>query len=168
MNKEYTTILHVDSRYAVRRSNVDFYVPFTGLGDHALKDADGNFIGVPGGNTAPGEVFRDVTSVELHAIRFDGTDLTTVPYVIMDVDELNNNTFSNVPQANRSFAVIHTVHDNFNRRTVKFDLNDKVRYFEPALTTLSRLTIRLRTPDGPLPFDGFVSMIIRIRHKRPV
>ena len=41
-NKEYTSILHLDSRHSVRVSDTDFYVPFTGLGTISLKDAEGN------------------------------------------------------------------------------------------------------------------------------
>lgn len=165
--REYTTVLHLDSRYAVKTSNVDFYIPFTGVGTAQIVDADGKPISVPQGNTYPGEVFRDVTSVELHAIRFDGSSLM-VPYVIMDVDELNNTTFSNVPAGNRSFAVIHTVHDSFNR-TIKFDYQDKVRFFDPPLNTLGRLTIKFKSHDNtPLNFEGFVSMILKVKHHRPL
>jgi hypothetical protein len=163
----YTTVLHLDSRYAVKTSNVDFYIPFTGLGSAQVVNDDGQAVSVPHGNRCPGEVFREVASVELHAIRFDGTSLT-VPYVIMDVDELNNNTYSNVPAGNRSFAVIHTVHDSFNR-TVKFDYQDKIRFFEPPLNTLSRLTVHFKSHENePLDFDGFVSMILKIKHNKPL
>lgn len=163
-DKEYTTVLHLDSRFAVKTSDVNFYIPFTGLGYSQIVDAKGNSMSVPQGNTFPGEVFKEVTSVELHAIRFEGSDLV-VPYVIMDVDELNNNTFSNVPNGNRSFAVIHTVHESFNR-TVKFDYQDKVKFFEQPMNTLSRLTVHLKSHDGsPLDFVGFVSMIWKIKHK---
>ena len=86
----------------------------------------------------------------------------------MDVDELNNNTYSNVPAGNRSFAVIHTVHDSFNR-TVKFDYQDKIRFFEPPLNTLSRLTVHFKSHENePLDFDGFVSMILKIKHNKPL
>ena len=169
-NKEYTSILHLDSRHSVRVSDTDFYVPFTGLGTVSLNDAEGNPIGVPSGNLYPGEVFREVTSVELHALRFESeTDTLDVPYVIMDVNELNNNTFSNAPGANRTFAVIHTVHDRFVNKTIKFDYHDKVKYFDPPLSQLSRLTFKLKAPDNTdLVFNGFVSMILRIKHKRPL
>lgn len=167
---EYTTILHLDSRHSVRVSDTDFYVPFTGLGTVSIKDAEGNPVGVPNGNLYPGEVFRDVTSVELHALRFESaTDTLDVPYVIMDVNELNNNTFSNAPGANRTFAVIHTVHDTFVNKTIKFDYHDKVKYFRPSLSQLNRLTFKLKAPDNTsLQFNGFVSMIFRITHKKPL
>lgn len=167
--QEYTTILHLDSRHSVRVSDTDFYVPFTGLGTTSMTDANGNPVGVPNGNMYPGEVFREVTSVELHAIRFDGSDGLNVPYVIMDVNELNNNTFSNVPGANRTFAVIHTTHDTFVNKTIKFDYHDKVKYFKPSLSQLTRLTVKLKAPDNTdLHFNGFVSMILRITHKKPL
>ena len=167
--REYTTILHLDSRYSVATSDTEFYVPFTGLGTTVRKDADGNPVGVPNGNLYPGEVFRDVTSVELHAIRLEGPNELNVPYVIIDVNELNNNTFSNVPGANRAFAVVHTVHDTFVNKTIKFDYHDKVKYFEPPLSQLSRLTFKLKAPDNTtLDFTGFVTMILRIKHKKPL
>jgi hypothetical protein len=151
MHSHKTKILHVDSRHAVynKGSNLlEFYVPFTGE------------------NTYPGEVFRNVVSVELHAIKFDGTfsQHTTEPYVIVDVEELNNTTFSNVPHANRAFAVIHTTHDTFHK-TIKFDYHDKVCYFDPPLNSLNRLSFKFMHNSNNQPidyFDGFVTMIFKI------
>lgn len=156
MHSNKTKILHVDSRYAVYTNGddnkLDFYVPFTGE------------------DTYPGEVFRNVVSVELHAIKFQGTfatnDKINEPYIILDVKELNNTTFSNVPDANRSFAVVHTLHDSFNNKTIKFDYHDKVCYFDPPLESLSRLSFKFyhkgaqRTPIDY--FDGFVTLIFKI------
>lgn len=146
--KETVSILHIDSRHAVRVSDTDFYVPFN----------DGY----------PGEVFREVTSVELHAIRFVGP--MNEDYVVVDVNELNNNTFSNVPWANRTFAVIHTTHDTFAHKTVKFDFHDKVKYFNPPTTSLNRLSFRFFNPNTntPLAFEGYITMILRITHKKPL
>ena len=146
--KETVSILHIDSRHAVRVSDTEFYVPFN----------DGY----------PGESFRDVTNVELHAIRFNGP--VNTPYIVIDVNELNNNTFSNVPWANRTFAVIHTVYDTFTNKTVKFDFHDKVKYFNPPLTSLNRLSFRFLDPttNVPLDFVGYITMIFRITHKKPL
>lgn len=146
--KETVSILHVDSRYAVRTSDTDFYVPFN--------------------NGYPGENFREVTHVELHAIRFNG--LVNQPYIVIDVNELNNNTFSNVPWANRTFAVIHTTHDTFANKTVKFDFHDKVKHFNPPLTALNRLSFRFLDPNTNvlLDFEGYITMIFRITHMKPI
>ena len=152
MHSNKTKILHVDSRYAERKSNLEFYIPFTGEG------------------TYPGEVFRDIVSVELHMIKFHGTftDTDDEPYVILDVEELNNTTFSNVPEANRSFAVIHTLHDDFNK-AIKFDYHDKVCYFDPPLNSLNRLSFKFYRKGAraaPIAtFDGFVTMIFKIVSK---
>jgi hypothetical protein len=148
MHSNKTKILHVDSRNAERKTALDFYIPFTGE------------------DTYPGEVFRNIVSVELHMIKFHGTFTTDEPYVILDVEELNNTTFSNVPEANRTFAVIHTLHDNFNK-AIKFDYHDKVCYFDPPLNSLNRLSFKFyNKASAPITtFDGFVTMIFKIVSK---
>jgi hypothetical protein len=152
MHSNKTKILHVDSRYAVHKHGSDvleFYVPFIGE------------------NTYPGEVFKNIVSVELHAIKFQGTfgDDNAEPYIVLDIGELNNTTFSNVPEANRAFAVVHTPHDNFNK-LIKFDYHDKVRYFDPPLNSLNRLSFKFYHQGGarkPIDyFSGFVTMIFKI------
>lgn len=163
---EDTHVLHIDSRYAVKRSNLDFYVPFMGS---STTGPDGQVVM----DMLPGEVFKNVVSVELHAIRFDGTFTKNdrEPYIVMDVEEINNNCFSNAPLANRSFAVIQSndsAHSTLPQ--IKFDHMDKVKVFTPPLSSLNRLSFKFyhggvananRTPIDY--FDGTVSMIFKIR-----
>lgn len=163
---EDTHVLHIDSRHAIKRSSdLDFYVPF--MGSSTQEREDGHVVM----DMLPGEIFKNVVSVELHAIRFDGTFTknSSEPYIIMDVDEINNNCFSNAPLANRSFAVIQSndsVHSTLPQ--IKFDHLDKVKTFNPPLSSLNRLTFKFyhgvdanRTPIDY--YNGTVSMMFKIR-----
>ena len=164
---EDTHVLHIDSRYAIKKSsNLDFYVPFMGSSTIGSDPTNPTF------DMLPGETFKNVVSVELHAIRFDGTftQNENEPYIIMDVEEINNTCFSNTPLANRSFAVIQSndsPHSTLPQ--IKFDHMDKVKMFTPPLSSLNRLTFKFyhgvpnpnRTPIDY--FNGTVSMIFKIR-----
>lgn len=154
------SILHIDSRFAERMtpgSNLDFYVPLVGDG-----------VG------SPGETFKQVVSVELQAVHFRGEFTSPAeqnePYVVIDIDELNNNVYSNNPVANRAFAVVHAAggEASVTGRTIRFDRNDQVKHFARPLDSLNRITVRVKVAGaGASPsYHGFVTMILKVVHLR--
>ena len=116
------------------------------------------------------EPFRDVISVKLlngYMIR-DTTDYTTiltmdtsVNFITISIDELNNNYSSSTPNGDallRSFTTLdydktvtrddhpHTGSDEPNRHDIfknTFESNQDIKYFDPPLNVLSQLNIRV-------------------------
>jgi hypothetical protein len=133
-----SNMLFIDSRFADGESNVDFSVIFN-------KSTQTHASGYPT------QVFKNVSSVELTAISI-ATDCLQDPsenYVVIDVDELNNRVHSNVPQVNQSFATLY-IDDQASNLTEKsfkgHDFDVKVKKFDPPLSSLSRLTVKIRNP----------------------
>jgi hypothetical protein len=151
-------ILFIDSRNAQHiKSNVEFSVLFN-------ENA-----------TFPGEIYKNVVSVELTGISIQNDNLTTEPYVILDIEELNNRINSNVPLAHKSFCIIYldtTVtslsSSSTHTQLIKGqDFDAKIRNFIQPLDSLSRLTIRILTGNPASPINpnymGFVTMIFKIK-----
>lgn len=138
-SKDVEHVLFIDSRYTWNvnpdKANVDFYLPF----NKAFNS----------GGLVPGltpEVFRNVKSVELCAITFPTAyaNETKEPYVILDIDELNERVISNVPGGDHKFAIIFT--EESTSQTTKmikgYDFDRKIRYFDPPMSILGRLSFK--------------------------
>lgn len=148
-------ILFIDSRNAQQiKSNVEFSI--------LLNSED----------SLPGEIYKNVISVELTGFSIytnnGSAPLTSEPYIVVDIDELNNRIRSNVQTANRSFCVMYVNPSQSNVQYIKGqDFDTKIRIYNPPLNSLSRLTIRLLSGNDKSPinpdFAGFVTMIFKIK-----
>lgn len=158
MNMDQHTLI-IDSRFSESSSNVDFYVTF--------NQAKGTHTG-----GYPTQTFKNVTSVEMSAMSLPTTYANTSNehYVIVDIEELNNRLHSNTPYVNQAFAIIYTEKDtNSHHKFVKgHDFEEKVKVFDPPLSTLSRLSIKLRNAStGALIDDtGYCTFIFKIKCKK--
>ena len=145
--KEY---LFIDSRYVTHQisGNVDFIVQFN--------------TNTPNQSSFP--VFRNVASVELKGI---SGDFTNEHYIILDIPELNNRVKSNVPAVNQCFC---TILCEDNKRYIKgSDFDHKIVHFNPPLSQLSQLHIKLKSADGRtsnnnnrIQDTGFVTLIFEV------
>jgi len=129
--------LFIDSRFSESASNVDFSVIFN-------KSVDSHSGGYPT------QVFKNVKKVELTALSFNHGIFIAFPdenYVVLDIEELNNRLHSNVPEVNQSFAFVYVDSNEQIEKSLKgHDFDDKIKYFNPPLSSLSRLTIKLKNP----------------------
>jgi hypothetical protein len=127
-------VLFIDSRFSDSTSNVDFDVIF----NKATNTHTGGY---------PTQIFKNVTSIELTAFSVHAyTSDTNENYVVMDIDELNNRMHSNVPEVNQSFAIVYIDNPGTERNYKGHDFDDKIVKFDPPLSSLSRLTIKLKNP----------------------
>lgn len=145
-NKQNTTTytLFLDSRNAnYKKNNLDF--------SFILNSID----------TFPGLTYTSVKSVELTALSFingSGNSLFYIcldSYFIIDIEELNNRLHSNVASAHNAFAIIHIngTNDNDGRRIEKIkgqDFDTKIKVFDPPLVNLSRLSVKIKSPNEEL------------------
>lgn len=176
-------VLFIDSRFAnVRKSNVEFSVIFNGENEErSIVDSVGGGFPVLGVYNCPGEVFRNVTSVELTSFTISTTNNlshdATEHYIVMDIDELNSRIVSNVPHVNGTFAVLF-YNNNASAGSVQLikgqDFDQKIRVFDNPLDSLSRLTFKIKAARGygvPLSwpiderFEGYFTMIFKIKTK---
>lgn len=129
--------LFIDSRFRDFGSNVDFSVIF----NNATATHTGGY---------PTQIFKNVVSVELTSFSVPAYYANTSgqPYLILDIEELNNRVHSNVPSVNQSFGIIYVDKDDGgSHKFIKgHDYDEKVRRFSPPISSLSRLTIKLRNP----------------------
>ena len=137
-------ILFIDSRFA-DGSNVDYSVIFN-------KSTETHASGYPT------QVFKNVTSVELTAISVHADCLgdPTENYLVIDIDELNNRMHSNVPSINQCFATLYIDPGSppIEKSFKGHDFDIKAKTFNPPLSSLSRLTIKLKNPNtGALVLD---------------
>ena len=140
-------VLFIDSRFSDTSSNVDFSVIF----NRSLNTHSSGY---------PTQVFKNVKKVELSAFSINKNVLELYPqetYVVLDIEELNNRVHSNVPEVNQSFAIIYIDKElqNTNNEWVNKplevslkgpDFDVKIKKFNPPLSSLSRLTIKIKNP----------------------
>lgn len=148
-------ILFIDSRNAQQgKSNIEFSI---------LLNSPDSF---------PGEVYKNVISVELTGFSIrtdeDSAPLSMDPYIILDIEELNNRIRSNVQTANRAFCIIYVNPSQPNVQYIRGqDFDTKIRRYNPPLDSLSRLTVRILSGNGDSPtnpdFVGFFTMIFKIK-----
>ena len=129
-------VLFIDSReeFTGSTSNVDFSVLF----NRATGGHTGGY---------PTQSFKNVTSVELTGFSVNRyTNTTDENYLVLDIEELNNRLHSNVPEANQAFATIY-IDDPSRQKSFKgHDFDVKKVQFDPPLSSLSRLTIKVKNP----------------------
>lgn len=145
-------VLFIDSRFSDSQSNVDFSVIF----NKATDTHTGGY---------PTQVFKNVTSVELTGFSVNAyTNATDENYLVLDIDELNNRIHSNVPAANQAFATIY-IDDKTREKSFKgHDFDVKMIRFDPPLSALSRLTIKVKNPytQEVIPDTGKTTFIFKI------
>jgi len=128
-------VLFIDSRYADGASNVDFSVIFN-------KSVQTHTSGYPT------QVFKNVSAVELTAFSIHSGCLgdTDETYLALDIEELNNRLHSNVPEVNQCFAIMYLDKESSPKeKSFKGqDFDIKVKKFDPPLSSLSRLTVKLK------------------------
>lgn len=149
-------ILFIDSRFAEGESNVNFSVIF----NKSIQTHTSGY---------PTQVFKNVTSVEMTAFSIHTSCLNDPGenYVIIDIEELNNRIHSNVPEANQCFAIMYLDNEpNPKEKSFKGqDFDSKIKYFDPPLSSLSRLTVKLKNPTTRQLVDdiGKTTMILKIK-----
>lgn len=166
--------LFVDSRFAtVRKSATEFSVLMNGEN----KEIDPSNNNVLGTYNDPGEIFRNVVSVELTAFTVSTTTGLSANdaehYLVLDIDELNNRVLSNVPISNHAFAIMYYKPNENNAQLIKgYDFDPKIRKFDTPLDSLSRLTFHIHparaygTPNAysiSENFNGYFTMIFKIK-----
>lgn len=95
--------------------------------------------------------YENVTTVELKAVALP--KVADERYVIMSVDELNDNMLeSTTPAAQNAFAIVYFDSDSLAAGVVKplkgTDFYQKQLVFKPPLARLNRLSIRFLKHDG--------------------
>lgn len=95
--------------------------------------------------------YENVTSVELKAVALP--KVANERYVIMSVDELNDNMLeSTTPAAHNAFAIVYFDSDGLTAGSVKplkgSDFYQKQLLFKPPLARLHRLSIKFLKHDG--------------------
>jgi len=149
-------ILFIDSRFAEGESNVNFSVIF----NKSIQTHTSGY---------PTQVFKNVTSVEMTAFSINTACLNDPGenYLIIDIEELNNRIHSNVPEANQSFAIMYLDNEPIPKeKSFKGqDFDTKIKYFDPPLSSLSRLTVKLKNPTTRQLVDdiGKTTMILKIK-----
>ena len=127
-------------------------------------------------DSLPGEIYKNVISVELTGFSIythtGSAPITSEPYIVLDIEELNNRIRSNVQTANRAFCVMYVNPSQIETQPmVQYikgqDFDTKIKMYNPPLNSLSRLTIRLLSGNDNSPinpdFAGFVTMIFKIK-----
>jgi hypothetical protein len=148
---EKDDFLFVDSAYKSYGSDTDYVVIFNGT--NSVTTDSNSELGTtldenPNVSIAHG-IFKNVTKVELVGLSCPSTP--NEPYIVLDIKELNGRLNSNVPVADQSFAVIYfdSVSDtSFTKPIRATDMDPKIVYYDPPLSSLSRLSISFRNRDG--------------------
>ena len=145
-------VLFIDSRKTDSSSNVNFSVKLQGT--KTTYNSNGSIKGYE--NSLPGLVYNSVKSVELLSIsfapRYSSTrSLEEAGYVILSISELEGRLDSNHQHVHGQFAVIYLEksdpHDSFISTNIKgADFDIKQQVFNPPLTSLNKLTIKLINP----------------------
>lgn len=146
--------LFIDSRDAhISKSNVDFSILLNGE------------------NTYPGEIYKNVVSVEMTAVSFvNGNTLSTGDehYFVLDIDELRNRIRSNTKNGNRAFATIYYDPSKTGLQLIKgHDFDVKTMVFNPPLSSLSRFSFQIRSGNDTVPinssYNGYFTMMFKIK-----
>lgn len=114
----------------------------------------------------PGVVYKNIKSVELCGLSFsDGlaTDLSPHQYLVIDIEELSGRVHSNSQVAHGTFAILYL--EDLKAYHKGADFFDKIKTFNPPLSSLSSLNVRILTPDNQLvniPAAGSITMMFKI------
>lgn len=99
------------------------------------------------------KVISNVYEIELIEViiptsTYNGDNLATYPYLLLEIEELGSNFTGSNQYVNRSFAKISFFEQNGNYYYHKKDENNlNKKIFSPRIS-LNKLTFTLRTPDG--------------------
>lgn len=157
---EVISTFFVDSRFRNDGSNVDFYVDLMGDGNMLIN-------------------YKNVSKVELVGVSLKNVyaNDNEEHYFILDIKELNDSKiFSNNPYAHHKFACVYFDHccPGSNNVTIKpmkgRDFFSKETQFDPPISILNRLTIKLINPATGelLPDQGYVTLAFNITLKKSI
>jgi len=114
----------------------------------------------------PGVVYKNIKSVELCGLSFSNnfiTSLSNHQYLVIDIEELSGRVHSNSQVAHGTFAILYL--EDLKAYHKGADFFDKIKTFNPPLSSLSSLNVRFLTPDNELvtiPQDGSITMMFKI------
>lgn len=114
----------------------------------------------------PGVVYKNIKSVELCGLSFSDNfvaNLSNHQYLIIDIEELSGRVHSNSQFVHGTFAILYL--EDLKAYHKGADFFDKIKTFNPPLSSLSSLNVRFLTPDNQLvdiPANGSVTMMFKI------
>ena len=147
--------LFIDSRFASESvSNVDFIV---------------NFLNTNTNKVPKHGPYKNVSSIEFTSITIQGQCLTDIneQYIVLSIEELDDRLHSNTPSADHAFCTI--LFDNIQNNTIRAvkgsDFDNKIKYFNPPLSSLNRLTIKLINGNTgeSIPDHGYITLGFTIK-----
>jgi hypothetical protein len=108
-------------------------------------------------------VMNDVSKVELlTCIVHNSSSLANVPYLLLVLDELGNNMEGTNQYVNKTFAILtnYELLDGYRHYSINSTMSKKY----PTMISLTRLTIKLKLPDGTIcEFDDSVKIATAIQ-----
>jgi hypothetical protein len=124
--------------------------------------------GTMAASLTPGVVYKNIKSVELAGVSFNQLFNDTVgykapEYIIIDIEELNGRLHSNSQHVNGVFAVLYLEDGKAYHKGR--DFFDKVKIFDPPLSSLSGMNVRIFGPDNRLiniPTDASMTFMFKI------
>jgi hypothetical protein len=117
----------------------------------------------------PGVVYKNIKSVELCGLSFSKEYMTDVSqnlnyeYIVIDIEELSGRVHSNSQVAHGTFAILYL--EDLKAYHKGADFFEKIKTFNPPLSSLSSLNVRFLTPDNELvtiPGNGSITMMFKI------
>jgi len=114
----------------------------------------------------PGVVYKNIKSVELCGLSFSSSfieNLSTQQYIVIDIEELSGRVHSNSQVAHGTFAILYL--EDLKAYHKGADFFEKIKTFNPPLSSLSSLNVRFLTPDNELvtiPANGSITMMFKI------
>lgn len=114
----------------------------------------------------PGVVYKNIKSVELCGLSFSDNfvaNLSNHQYLIIDIEELSGRVHSNSQFVHGTFAILYL--EDLKAYHKGADFFDKIKTFNPPLSSLSSLNVRFLTPDNQLvdiPTGGSITMMFKI------
>tara|TARA_B100000497_G_scaffold107952_1_gene125842 strand:- start:298 stop:840 length:543 start_codon:yes stop_codon:yes gene_type:complete len=115
---------------------------------------------------SPGVVYKNIKSVELCGLSFSNNfiaDLSDIQYLVIDIEELSGRVHSNNQFAHGTFAILYL--EDLKAYHKGADFFEKIKTFNPPLSSLSSLNVQIFTPDNQLltiPTNGSITMMFKI------
>ena len=117
----------------------------------------------------PGVVYKNIKSVELCGLSFSKEYMSDVSqnlnyeYLVIDIEELSGRVHSNSQFVHGTFAILYL--EDLKAYHKGADFFEKIKTFNPPLSSLSSLNVRILTPDNELmdiPTGGSITMMFKI------
>lgn len=114
----------------------------------------------------PGVVYKNIKSVELCGLSFSENFIGTLSshqYIVIDIEELSGRVHSNSQFVHGTFAILYL--EDLKAYHKGADFFEKIKTFNPPLSSLSSLNVRIFTPNNQLvtiPADGSITMMFKI------